>query len=426
MRTTDVTGAVGCGLAFWLSGCSQVLDVLDDIDMSGEASSGTGAVSPPVASPPEGACGCTISGALRPLSCTGEEVPLLDNPVVQASRDGSVVVFNVCEPEFDCRLMYWDGGEAREIGTGLLIDISDSGRHALSSGGAGLEFFDVDVGVRVLPIASLDGADSVSASGDAVFGAQYLEGRTQLVRLNVRSGAIEVLGAVEGQIVRAYATPDAANVVGSAFELEGDYNDFGFRWREGAGLTLGLPGVADDVIAWPESLSDDGRSIAGRARQPAMHFYFSEEDGYVELAPASWRSETFISADGAVVLGTLDAGARDSSAFRWTRETGVVDLTPDGSSLAVAMSDDGDVIAAHSWDDAMLEGAGDPVDPEETYIWDSEHGTRTLSELLESRGVDATGWEFGHPRALSADGHVLLGRAHCGGTPTLYRLVLTD
>jgi hypothetical protein len=54
------------------------------------------------------------------------------------------------------------------------------------------------------------------------------------------------------------------------------------------------------------------------------------------------------------------------------------------------------------------------------------NGTRSLDEVLAARGVDAMGWELGHARALSGNGKVLLGRAHCGGVPTLYRMVLSD
>ena len=59
-------------------------------------------------------------------------------------------------------------------------------------------------------------------------------------------------------------------------------------------------------------------------------------------------------------------------------------------------------------------------------MWNTVDGTRSLDEVLEARGADTTGWEFGHARALSGNGKVLLGRATCGGVPTLYRIVLSD
>ena len=103
-------------------------------------------------------------------------------------------------------------------------------------------------------------------------------------------------------------------------------------------------------------------------------------------------------------------------------ETGVVELTPSTPSVALDISDDGSVVAAYSWEDAQLDGAA----PEATFIWDAEHGTRTLAEIFEQRGVDTSGWEFRTPRALSGDGRVLLGLASCGGIQTLYRAVLSD
>lgn len=410
--------------ALWcLAGCSQVLDALGDIDLSRPGASGHDPAPPSEPAPPDG-CACAISDALRPLSCGGGEVPLLDNDVVHASVDGSVAVFNICTPDFDCQVLYWDGGDAaRVVGSGLLIDVSESGRQILSSGVDGLTFLDLDYERSgILPIDALAGHDSVTANGDAVFGAQYIEGRTQLVRLNTASGAIEVLGTLDQAIARAYVSPDGSNVVGWGLDLDFLEDDTAFRWSEAAGFTFGLPGAPGDPAVWPESLSDDGSAIAGRAALSGTHFYWSETDGYVDLGAASWRSETFISGDGSVVLGSLDAGERDSSAFRWTAQTGVVELAPERSSLALGMSDDGAVVAAYSWEDAQLEGAS----PEDTFIWDAEQGTRTLDEILASRGVDVSGWEFGHPRTLSGDGSVLLGRALCGGTPTLYRVVLSD
>jgi hypothetical protein len=406
-----------------LGGCSQVVDALGDIDLS-KPQPGPSSAPPSEPPPREGACGCAISDALRPLNCSGGEVPLLDNDVVHASVDGRVAVFNICTPDYDCQVLYWEGGDtARVVGSGLLIDVSESGRQILSSGATGLSFLDLDYERSgTLPLDALAGHDSVTANGDAVFGAQYIEGRTQLVRANTASGAIEVLGTLDEAIARAYVSPDGSNVVGWGLDLEFVEDDVAFRWSEAAGFTFGLPGAPSDPGVWPESLSDDGSAIAGRSPQSGAHFYWSEAGGYLDLGPASWRSETFISGDGSVVLGSLDAGERDSSAFRWTQETGVVELAPDRSSLALGMSDDGAVVAAYSWEDAQIDGAS----PEDTFVWDAEQGTRTLDEILASRGVDVSGWEFGHPRALSGDGRVLLGRALCGGTPTLYRLVLSD
>ncbi len=123
------------------------------------------------------------------------------------------------------------------------------------------------------------------------------------------------------------------------------------------------------------------------------------------------------------MLGSLDpAGGNDSSAFRWTQASGAVEIAPGFATLATDLSDDGNVVVATSWEDAQNDGAS----PEHTFVWDTANGTRSLDEILEDRDVDTTGWEFGHARALSGNGKVLLGRATCGGVPTLYRIVLSD
>jgi uncharacterized membrane protein len=172
-----------------------------------------------------------------------------------------------------------------------------------------------------------------------------------------------------------------------------------------------------------EAISADGSVLSGRALPSGSQFRYTEAGGLTEIATASGRSESFISTDGNVIVGSLDpAGSSDSSVFRWTEASGAVDLTPGLNTLAVDASDDGGVVVASSWDDAQLEGG----EPEDTFVWDAEHGTRSLDAILAARGIDTAGWELGHARAISGNGKVLLGRARCGGEPTLYRIVLSD
>jgi hypothetical protein len=239
----------------------------------------------------------------------------------------------------------------------------------------------------------------------------------------VDTGDFEVLGELVGTIARANSTPDASTTVGWTFNYTPDGDDpFSLATqrpfvRNATGLTLGLPGAPEGLPLWPDAVNATGTVIVGRAPTTQSHFRWTEAGGYVEISSTSSRSETSVSADGAVVVGSLNPdGDSDSAAFRWTEATGAQ------TSLATDMSQDGNVIVATSWEDAQFDGAA----PEATFIWDIEHGTRTLDQVLEDRGVDVAGWQFGHARALSDNGKVLLGRAHCGGTPALYRIVLSD
>jgi uncharacterized membrane protein len=420
-----------------LPGCERALEVVDQIDdgAPGTEQPGTGSATPTTPSPPvqNAACACAGSESLRALICGGGEVPLLGNDIVQTTADGGVVVFSRCKEDFfECDVLRWDGAATEEVAKGFLVGIDASGERVLASDGTAT-LVDVGGATRELSIDPLQGRDLLTASGEYVFGAVYsIERRTSIVRSN-ESGELEPVGDVSGTVAIANANPAGTALVGWALGDEGEGEDAAFtyqpfRW-DADGFHTDFPGVPDGVTVWPESVSDDGTILVGRSLPDQTHFMWSEAGGYVELASASWVSETFISADGSVVLGSLDTGgATDASdlsgtrAFRWTEASGAVELTPGTPSVALDMSEDGSVIAAYSWEPALVDGAA----PEATFVWDTEHGTRTLEEVLAQRGVDTSGWEFGTPRALSGDGRVLLGLASCGGVETLYRAVLSD
>lgn len=421
------------GLLLSLPGCERALEVVDQLDDGAAAQQpGAGSPSPTTPNPPvqNAACACASSVGLRALICGGGEVPLLENDIVQTTADGSAVAFTRCDPEtFECGVMLWKGGAAEFVADGLLQGMDGSGERLLVTNGyANL----VDVGGEAteLPMSMLQGSQLLSVDGEVAFGSlpwPYEERGARIGRRNA-TGEIEVLGDVRGSIARSYGNPTGTSLVGWTLGEQGEGEDItivyeAFRWDVDGGLRFDFPGVPEGVTLWPEAASDDGSIIAGRSVPDQAHFIWSEAGGYTELAPASWASETFISADGSAVLGSIDPGGLTGTrAFRWTAASGVVELTPGTPSVALDIGDDGSVAVAYSWEEAQIEGAA----PEATFVWDTEHGTRTLDEVLAQRGVDTSGWEFRHPRALSGDGRVLLGLASCGGVETLYRAVLSD
>lgn len=434
--------ALASSAALWLSACNGELVVLDSLEQQGSNSQSGSSSSPDNSSeapPVDSSCGCASSPSLMALSCGRGEVPLLDNDAVQLTPDGSVVAFNVELPDAEAGggarglaylVLRWDAGtSARPIANGLLVGLSADGDRVLISNGAAM-LVDIDGFTSRLPVDVISGRGSLSAAGDSAIGATYPEGGpAQLARANVDTGEVQLLGEVAESIGRAYATPDGGTVVGfgESFEPTADNplaegSRTSFIWNS-SGLTLGLPGVPKGTEVRPEAVSNDGMVVAGRSATTSQHFRWTRAGGYAEVSNASRRSQAFLSADGGVLLGSLDPdGFIDSAAFRWTESTGAVNLTPGRASIAVDVSADGNVIVADSWENAQSEGAS----PEDTFVWDAEHGTRTLDEVLSERGVDVSGWEFGHARALSDDGKVLLGRAQCAGVPTLYRIVLAD
>jgi uncharacterized membrane protein len=401
-QIAPLTTAAAC----WLAACNGQLAVVDTLDSR---------------------CTCASSDSLQALGCGRLGDPTLEARV-QTTADGGVVAFNPCTPDLDCKVFYWaPSAPTRSIARGLLIDLGasgdvlvsgDDGTSLLRAGGRG--------GTMNIGLDAIAGRGALSADGHTVIGAVYDGNGVELARANVETGVIELLGKVANlALAQLYVNADATAIVGNAGDPSrpshlGGPSEFGvFRWSE-QGLSLGVLGVAAGTFLSLEALSADGSVIAGRSGH--AHFRWSAADGYVEIASPSGRSETWLSADGSVVAGSLDPdGVRDSSAFRWTAGTGLVEIAPGSTTLAAGMSDDGRVVAANTWEDAQLDGAL----AQQTFVWDSVHGTRSIQDILRVRGIDATGWQFGQVHALSGNGNVLVGEAECSGVRTLYRLVLS-
>lgn len=60
------------------------------------------------------------------------------------------------------------------------------------------------------------------------------------------------------------------------------------------------------------------------------------------------------------------------------------------------------------------------------FVWTAAQGARPLRTTLETAGVDLRGWQIGSPSAISGDGRIMVGTGVCGGTRTMYRLVLPE
>jgi hypothetical protein len=432
-----------------LSACNGQLAVVDDLKPrdveSQDFEPSGGPVNAPLA---DAHCTCDSSDALQALDCGNGE--LYGN--LEMTADGSVVAFGLKRPNLTFDVFYWRSNAATlVVAHGLLSGLSATGRDVL------VDSFDIGDGeglLRISPdrttevgLGRLPGSGLLSADGGIVLGAYAVDKQIALAQANANTGEIEVLGHFSTGIGTLIMNADASVLVGALggiplVEVDGrlagqpsgaDEDYAAFRWSE-QGLSFGLPGVPASARILPEALSGNGSVIAGRATVPsAVHFLWSESDGYIEIASASSYTETQLSADGSVVLGSLDPeGASITSTFRWTKATGAVEIAPGTTTGNAYMSGDGNVIVTSAW--AEPEPRGMPS--QDTLIWDPVHGARSLEEILRLRGVDASGWEFEGivpstqerlgPLALSDNGKVLLGRGTCSGVPAIYRVVLSE
>lgn len=137
-----------------------------------------------------------------------------------------------------------------------------------------------------------------------------------------------------------------------------------------------LPGATD---IWASSISGDGSTIVGLAFSPNGLRAFRLKNGTFTdlgvLPGAPYGSEGYgVSHNGAVVVGTSSSAVADWRAFRWTQQTGMVDLGAlpgDVYSFGSATSASGNVVVGTS---------GGP-NGERAFRWTTNQGMRALDSL---------------------------------------------
>lgn len=224
---------------------------------------------------------------------------------------------------------------------------------------------------------------------------------------------------------------DGSTVVGQS---DSDLGHRAFRWTQVEGMvSLGtLPGHNESRA---ESVSVDGSVIVGSSPSASADeaFRWTADGGMVGLGrlgddPDSSAED--VSADGSVVVGysgnrfrwprypfVWDPADEDYEAFIWTEADGMVGLgylPGHGWSRAYAVSADGSIVVGVSYpveDHGLYSSMG----PAEAFIWDAEHGTRSLRDLLINEyQLELPDWSLGYPSGISADGNVIVGNGEYG------------
>ncbi|GEM_PF-2198882 len=250
-------------------------------------------------------------------------------------------------------------------------------------------------------------ASGISPSGDAIVGHwNGVSGETHPF-LWTDSGVtpLPVEQSSGGQV--PYAVGD-----GGAFSVGSGWISDQFRavgW-----VDAGLIGPIADRSGVGTAISDDGSRVVGAlADSAASNAWFPAliEGGthrFLFGAPTEAGYATDLSADGAVVVGSVGLFGSGRRAFRWTEATGPVLLgLPSGEhneSEAWATSDEGDLIVGRRW-----EVRGSSVIERRAAIWTSDGAYHDLADYLEKHAVDTLGWTLTDCRAVSADGRTIVG-----------------
>jgi uncharacterized membrane protein len=208
------------------------------------------------------------------------------------------------------------------------------------------------------------------------------------------SRAIDV--SADGSVIVGYGTPSS--------------NRESFGWSQTNGLVLlrNPPGGSKSSTA--TGVSGNGTQIVGLSI-PVSVFRWTNESGFVEL-PIAGDNHTRVSADGSVVVGTRGLPSPPGSihpqmeAYRWSESEGVIGL---GSlndfrlaSQALDVSADGSVVVGA---DAM-----GGIGPNRAFYWRRDIRMVDLRHLLMGQGVTGLdNWQLLEAWAVSADGNTIVG-----------------
>jgi uncharacterized membrane protein len=207
---------------------------------------------------------------------------------------------------------------------------------------------------------------------------------------------------------------DGSVVLGWSYSIAPDPPAEGFLWKETTGpVGLGYP-TGFDGIGPPWELSADGSSAVGNAESPLgvwAAYRWTKDSGTESLGvpPGASNSDgRAISADGSVVVGAsyeVAGGNSNNDAFIWDEESGFQGLgpLPDGwgKSLAQEISPDGStVVGVGGPPGVILTELGYP------FRWTRETGIRPFSTLPDTNRA----W----PNGVSQDGSIIVGMMALG------------
>ena len=248
-------------------------------------------------------------------------------------------------------------------------------------------------------------AFGISADGSTIVGMSMPSSLIEVDAVRWTSvGGLQSLGDLPGGYHRSSAlaaSADGSVVVGIANSEGGEE---AFRWTPATGMrALGQlsPDVAISAMAY--DVSADGTIVVGQSGGRA--FIWTETEGMRRLDLDMWGRAYAITPDGSVVVGTQRFGSH-AQAFRWTQETGMVNLGGiNGSQYACEALD-------VSADGNVLVGWGTPGYQEipVACLWREDLGMVHLKEYLANLGVTGLdGWTLREATGVSADGLTISG-----------------
>lgn len=289
------------------------------------------------------------------------------------SADGTVVVGSATDATGNPFAFRWTrGGGMQNLGT--LPGQAYSNARAVSGNGE-----------------VVTGFSPITANGGTVYHAIRWTKTTGIVDL----GALTSIGGSDGFCASACGTA----IAGYCTTLEGSPGVM--LWTSTGGMVSLGAWTSGGANPWASGISGNGSTVVGYR---GGAFRWTATEGMVNLGtlPGGQSSTAWgVSYDGTTIAGESGSSA-GLRAFRWTNSTGMVSLgkLPGGTfSQARAISGDGTTIV----------GFANSASGEQLFVWTPDTGMIGFNALLQSKGVDTTGWTLLKINGLSADGLCVVG-----------------
>lgn len=269
----------------------------------------------------------------------------------------------------------------------------------------------------------LSAGEALSADGSVLVGHSQNEGRIAEAFYWTQAEGMQGLGPGGGLRSKAYNVAASGPLTVAVGLSAGDSDDTVVRavqWiREGKGSFEKVDlGTLGGRFGAARGVSADGRVIVGDsedAEGTLETFRWTESEGmvglghFVDKRTVPCHSVAYeVSADGSVIIGQGTGPARSHQAFRWTPKDGLVPLEMAAGSPNCRISAPRGVSCDGRLIVGKLTDHGGPLDSR-AFIWDQEHGIRSLQTVLEAGGVSLNGWKLMAATHISDSGKVVVG-----------------
>ncbi len=267
-----------------------------------------------------------------------------------------------------------------------------------------------------LPFGSINSyAQGIDNSGTIIAGYGDSGGVTRAFRWTT-GGGYQILPYAAGTsgFNRANGISGNGNVVTGVSGLGAAAN--GFTWdlvntpsgvfNVCAGLGAGNAGLA---------VSNDGSTIVGTCGTGAIrrtYFPTSGLGGLTAIPGQQWAMAEAVSANGAIITGRYSPNTGGEFGYRHGLTvpgfTQALPLTPNGCTALRprAVNGDGTLIIGQ---------VADNVAGLTAFVWTPAKGTRLLSEHLQLRAANLTGWTLTDATGISSDGSAMCGNGIFNG-----------